>query len=73
MNQYFVESTGCQPQLYVFNQIFKAVEGFEYVRRFITDSYESKQQKHFLEFWYSNGDNIVSEKYWDKQRKGECV
>ncbi|XP_014098438.1 trimethylguanosine synthase [Bactrocera oleae] len=73
MNQYFVESTGCQPQLYVFNQIFKAVEGFEYVRRFITDSYESKQQKHFLEFWYSNGDNIVSEKYWDKQRKGECA
>ncbi|XP_039961632.1 trimethylguanosine synthase [Bactrocera tryoni] len=71
MHEYIVESTGCQPQLYVFNQIFKAYESLDYVRRYITDSYESKQQKTFLEFWYSNGDSIVYNKYWDKEYEKE--
>lgn len=71
MYQYFVESTGCQPQLYVFNQIFKAGESLEHIQRCIAERYESKQQTKFLEFWYSNGDNIVSEKYWDHERKKE--
>lgn len=73
MYETFVESTGCQPQLYVFNQIFKAAESLEHVRRFITDNYESKQQTKFLEFWYSNGDNIVCEKYFDNESKREWV
>lgn len=73
MHEYIVESTGCQPQLYVFNQIFKAYENLDYVRRYITDSYESKQQKTFLDFWYSNGDSIVYNKYWDKECEKEWV
>ncbi|XP_018792113.1 PREDICTED: trimethylguanosine synthase [Bactrocera latifrons] len=73
MHEYIVESTGCQPQLYVFNQIFKAYESLDYVRRYITDSYESKQQKTFLDFWYSNGDSIVYNKYYDKECEKELA
>ncbi|XP_054728542.1 trimethylguanosine synthase [Anastrepha obliqua] len=73
MHQNFVESSGPQSRLYVFNQIFEAERNVNFGRylELFQKIYEASQQNSFLEFWTTNGDSIVSEEYWREHEGGQ--
>ncbi|XP_036345976.1 trimethylguanosine synthase [Rhagoletis pomonella] len=73
MHQYFVETCGTQPRLFVFNQLFKTESNlsFERILSLFEKDYETIQKERFLEFWCINGDIIVNEEFWRFRENGK--
>ncbi|XP_004536715.1 trimethylguanosine synthase [Ceratitis capitata] len=72
MTDYFVESVGSVPTLYVFRNIFEAKEISEQIQLF-AGIYEEELNKSFIEFWSLNSDKILAERLWINETNREPI